>query len=63
MAPLCNNFDDSVERIRKRVNEDFHHEQNAFMNDVKSLTDVIEEFWSPFTEESKDFLILDTRDM
>ena len=69
MALLYNNFEDSVERIRKRVNEDFHHEQkrtvhvNAFMNDVKSRTDVIEEFGSPFSEESKDLLVLDTRDI
>ena len=68
MARLCNNFEDSIERIRKIVNEDFHHEQkrsvqNAFMNDVKTLTDMTEEFWSPFTEESKDLLVLDTRDI
>ena len=68
MARLCNIFEDSIERIRKRVNEDFHHEQkrsvqNAFMNDVKTLTAVIEEFGSPFTEESKDLLVLDTRDI
>ena len=68
MARLCNNFEDSIERIRKRVNEDFHHEwkmsvQNALMNDVTTLTDVIEEFGSPFTEESKDLLVLDTRDI
>ena len=68
MARLCNNFKYPVERIRKRVNEDFHYEQkrsvqNAFMNDVKSLTDVIEEFGSPFTEESKDLSVLDIRDI
>ena len=33
------------------------------MNDVKSLTAVIEEFGSPFTEKSKDLLVLDTWDI
>ena len=33
------------------------------MSDVKSLTAVIEEFGSPFTEKSKDLLVLDTWDI
>ena len=57
MARPCNNVEDPVERIGKRLNENFHHEpkrsvHNAFMNDVKSLTDVTGEFESPFTEKS-----------
>ncbi len=48
---------------------DFRHHkqcksvQMAFFNHVKALTNVIEKTANPFNDESKDLLVLDSRDI
>ena len=37
--------------------------QVSFAQDVQSLTDIIEQMGNPFTENSSDLIILDTRDI
>ena len=66
MARLIGEFEVST---RKRKKTDFrHHEQRkhaqmTFGQDITSLTDVIEEMGNPFAENSKDLLVLDSRDL
>ena len=50
----------------KRNIEGLHHEQqpgvlSAFLNDVQSLTLVLQDMGNPFLEESNDLLVLDTK--
>ena len=37
--------------------------QKTFFSQVKALSSRIEDMGNPFTDESKDFLVLDTRDI
>ena len=66
MARLIREFEVST---MKRKKTDFrHHEQTKrvqmiFGRDITSLTDVIEEMGNPFAENSKDLLVLDSRDL
>lgn len=55
-------IEDETQRIGK------HHEtskglQSKFAKEVQSLVTVVEEMGNPFTEKSKDLLVLDTRDL
>ena len=67
MARLIEEFQASMEKPEEKP--DFrHHEQcksiqMAFFNQVKALTNVIEEMGNPFNDESKDLLVLDSRDI
>ena len=64
---MVKEFEDSS--LRKQVTKDTenrHHEpavQEAFLNDVRSLTKVIEELGNPFREESQDLLVLDNKEI
>ena len=66
MARLIGEFEVST---KKRKITDFrHHEQTkhaqmTFGRDITSLTDVIEDMGNPFAENSKDLLVLDSRDL
>ena len=66
MARLIKVFQVSTEKIQS---VDFrHHEQKkskqlAFAQDVKLLTETIEEMGNPFTEDSSDLLVLDSRNI
>ena len=43
--------------------EESNPAQVSFAQDVQSLTDIIEQMGNPFTENSSDMIILDTRDI
>ena len=64
MARLIEEFDCSIQR---RQDTEFHHHeqkkhvQTAFAQDVKSLKKVIEQMGNPFSENSGDLLVLDSR--
>ena len=65
MARLIEEFQASMEKPEEKT--DFrHHEQcksiQTFFNQV-NLTNVIEEMGNPFNDESKDLLVLDSRDI
>ena len=67
MARLIEEFQVSMEKPEEKP--DFRHHkqcksiQMAFFNQVKALTNVIEEMGNPFNDESKDLLVLDSRDI
>ena len=66
MARLIGEFEVST---KKRKKTDFRHHgqtkhaQMTFRRDITSLTDVREEMRNPFAENSKDLLVLDSRDL
>ena len=66
MARLIGEFEVST---KKRKKTDFRHQgqtkhaQMTFGRDITSLTDVIEDMGNPFAENSKDLLVLDSRDL
>ncbi len=67
MARLINEFQESMKK-NERVSDFRHHEQChsmqlTFFDQVKALTNVIEEMGNPFFEESDELLVLDTRDI
>ena len=67
MAFLINEFQESIDKPEMKT-DDRHHEQcestqKAFFNQVKALSNVIDEMGNPFTDESNDLLVLDTRDI
>ena len=67
MARLISEFQASMEKPEKKSNHK-HHEQTQsiqmeFFNQVKALSNVIEEMGNPFIDESNDLLVLDTRDI
>ena len=67
MARLIGEFESSKETCQKTANLGHHeqteHAQKAFLRDVKSLTDVIDEMGNPFSDTSSDLLKLDNRDI
>lgn len=67
MARLIEEFQASMERPEKgpdlRHHEQTRSTQMTFFNQLKALSSVIEEMGNPFTEESSDLLVLDTRDI
>ncbi len=63
MAHLIEEFQVSMDKPEEKT-DSRHHElcksiQMAFFNQVKALTNVIEEMGNPFIDESKDFLVLE----
>lgn len=67
MARLIEEFQASYGKPRTK-SDLRHHEQtkstqNKFFNQVKMLTNVIEEMGNPFIDESNELLVLDTRDL
>lgn len=67
MARLISEFQATTDKRLKKT-ELKHHEQTkhmqvAFARDVKALTRVIGEMGNPFCEDSKDLLVLDSRDV
>lgn len=66
IARMIHEFEESTSRL---VKEDLrHHEQVSsvqvsFMKDVTSLVNAFEEMGNPFEEDSKDLLVLDTKDI
>ena len=66
MARLIDEFQASTDKGKDtdpRHHEELKHVQVAFAHDVKSLTDVIDDMGNPFSENSSDLLVLDTRDI
>lgn len=65
MARLIGEFESLVETSQKTTNLGHHEQtkstQKAFLRDVKSLTDVIEEKGNPFLDSSGDLLNLNSR--
>ena len=58
--------EDDTTRLHQEDSEHHHHEQHpevqaTFINYIRTLLSVVEEMGSPFPEESKDLLVLDTR--
>ncbi|KAJ8406772.1 hypothetical protein AAFF_G00296880 [Aldrovandia affinis] len=67
MARLISEFQATTEKRMKKT-ELKHHEQTkhtqvAFARDVRALTRVMGEMGNPFCEDSKDLLVLDSRDL
>ena len=66
MARLIGEFEVSTKKRNKtdfRHHEQRKHAQMTFGRDITSLTDVIKEMGNPFAENSKDLLVLDSRDL
>ena len=58
--------EDDTTRLHQEDSEHLHHEQHpevqaTFINNIRSLLSVVEEMGSPFLEESKYLLVLDTK--
>ena len=67
IARLIEEFRAAMEKPEKKL-DCLHHEQThsmqvTFFNQVKALSNVIEEMGNPFTDESNDLLVLDSRDL
>ena len=71
MACAVNEFELSQELIRYeqstgpdiRQLEQIKSKQKAFVDQIRSLTDTLEEMGNPFSEKSDDLLVSDTRDI
>ena len=66
MARVIGEFETSIEKRKHldlRHHEEAKHVQKSFVRDVKNLTNTIEEMGNPFTENSSDLLVLDSRDL
>ena len=66
MARLIGEFEVSTKKRNKtdfRHHEQRKHAQMTFGRDITSLTDVIKEMGNPFAENSKDLLVLGSRDL
>ena len=66
MARVIGEFETSIEKRKHldlRHHEEAKHVQKSFVRDVKNLTNTIEEMGNPFTENSSDRLVLDSRDL
>ena len=66
MARLIGEFESSI--TEKQDSDYRHHEQKrhsqiAFARDVKALSTAMEDMGNPFTEESSDLLVLDSRNI
>ena len=66
MARLIGEFESSV--MEKQDRDCCHHEQKrhtqvVFARDVKALSAAMEDMGNPFTEESSDLLVLDSRNI
>ncbi len=67
MARLIEEFQTSIEKDELESDRRHHEQtgstQKTFFNQVNALSSVIEEMGNPFTEESGDLLVLDTREL
>ena len=67
MAHIIEEFQASTDNIGTATDTRHHEESNpvqvSFAEDVQSLTDIIEQMGNPFTENSSDLIVLDTRDI
>ena len=67
MACIIEEFQASTDKVGTATDTRHHEESNpvqvSFAQDVQSLTDIIEQMGNPFTENSSDLIILDTRDI
>ncbi len=67
MACLINEFGASLHSSRSEVDTRHHEErpgiQKAFLQDIKSMKALIDEYGNPFFETGGDLLVLDTRDI
>ena len=66
MARLIEEFQISAgktQNIDLHHHEQKRHKQLAFARDVKTLRETIKEIGNPFTEDSSDLLILDSRNI
>ncbi|EDO43913.1 predicted protein [Nematostella vectensis] len=66
MARLINEFERTLMGTESNSEMRNHHEdevsyQRAFQKDVKSLTNVLEEYGNPFEDSSRDISVLDTK--
>ena len=67
MALITEEFLASTDKAGMATDTRHHEESNpvqvSFAQDVQSLTDIIEQVGNPFTENSSDLIVLDTRDI
>ena len=68
MARMISEFELAMQSGRKTDKDTRHHDQTSttqmtFAKNVKSMVEVIEEMGNPFTEDTKDLLKLDTREI
>ncbi len=66
MTRVIGEFEGSTEKRQdtdRRHHEQKKHAQMAFARDVKSLSGIIEEMGNPFSENSSDLLVLDSRNI
>ena len=67
MTHVIEEFQASTDKVGMATDTRGHEESNpvevSFAQDVQSLSDVIEQMGNPFTENSSDLIILDTRDI
>ena len=67
MARINEEFLASTDQVGMATDTRHHEESNpvqvSFAQDVQSLTDIIEQVGNPFTENSSDLIVLDTRDI
>ena len=66
MVHLIGEFETTA--LEKHECDSYHHEQRkhsqlAFAQNVKSLTETLEDVGNPFTEDSSDLLVLDSRNI
>ena len=65
---VVNEFEDEIKRASKNdVNTNYHEEHGSFQEktfkDVKALVTSMEDLGNPFMEESKELLVLDTKEI
>ena len=67
MARIIEEFQAATDKVGTASDTRHHEESNpvqvSFAQDVQSVTDIIEQMGNPFTENSSDLIILDTRDI
>ena len=67
MTRIIEEFQASTDKVDRATDTRQHEESNpvqvSFVRDVQSLTDTIEQMGNPFTENSSDMIILNTRDI
>jgi len=67
VARLIREFQNETDSFNKPPNTRHHNQsasvQSAFVKDVQSMVNVMEDFGNPFTDDSQDLLVLDTKEI
>ncbi len=63
IARIVSEFEEKPEAIQHLHHEQHQRVQETFLKEVKSLVAVFENMGNPFLENSKDLMVLDTRDI